>query len=433
MENNYQKLVHKIHAPDGLDERVLSAALRAAGAGRSERRSRKPALRAAVCAVCALALVLGTVTLRPAGEPGEGPGAAPAMRLDCAFGLTACAAGTGQTVRPNANGGLAFLCGEGQLDEEEGCYTGCLFQVEGEKIQTVSLAIDRGGLCRYVLHTGMTDGEIAAARQAMAEGTLTTAAITREEDGGWSMPEMTALGSAVSEDYDPAVRYGFWVPPEEITVDRTMDMQEAFQANVDVFDGAVLTVAVTLEDGTIQSRDYRLSTGRLKTVREGGTWRMLPMLAGEDEPYLYGIYAVSETESRWLEWPVQGASTISLSNPYGELDNGTVHAGIDIPAESGAPVLAAADGTVAEAGFDAGKGSYLVLDHGDGLTTLYAHCGGLSVEKGDTVGAGEQIAAVGATGMATGPHLHFEVRQAGEAQNPVVYFDSATRAALRTE
>lgn len=160
MENNYQKLVHKIHAPDGLDERVLSAALRAAGAGRSERRSRKPALRAAVCAVCALALVLGTVTLRPAGEPGEGPGAAPAMRLDCAFGLTACAAGTGQTVWPNANGGLAFLCGEGQLDEEEGCYTGCLFQVEGEKIQTVSLAIDPGRtvpLCAAHGHDGWRD------------------------------------------------------------------------------------------------------------------------------------------------------------------------------------------------------------------------------------------------------------------------------------
>ena len=93
----------------------------------------------------------------------------------------------------------------------------------------------------------------------------------------------------------------------------------------------------------------------------------------------------------------------------------------------------AADGTVTETGFDAARGNYLILDQGDGLTTMYAHCRNVDVQEGDTVKAGEMIAAVGCTGMSTGPHLHFEVRQDGEAQNPVAYFDSAIRDTLKAE
>ena len=64
---------------------------------------------------------------------------------------------------------------------------------------------------------------------------------------------------------------------------------------------------------------------------------------------------------------------------------------------------------------------------------MYAHCLSVGVKTGDTVKAGETVAAVGATGMATGPHLHFEVRQDGKAQNPVAYFDSAIRDTLAAE
>lgn len=87
------------------------------------------------------------------------------------------------------------------------------------------------------------------------------------------------------------------------------------------------------------------------------------------------------------------------------------------------PVLALADlpETAAE----------VVIDHGDGLSTLYGQCRDFTVEEGDTVRAGEMIGAVGKTGMATGAHLHFEVRQDGEPQNPVAYFDSDVRDTLR--
>ena len=95
--------------------------------------------------------------------------------------------------------------------------------------------------------------------------------------------------------------------------------------------------------------------------------------------------------------------------------------------------MAAADGTITEVGYDTERGNYLVIDHGDGLTTLYGQCRDFTVEAGDIVQAGEMIGAIGATGMATGPHLHFEVRQDGVPQDPVMYFDSDVRDTLRAE
>ena len=98
---------------------------------------------------------------------------------------------------------------------------------------------------------------------------------------------------------------------------------------------------------------------------------------------------------------MEGSNTVSLSNRYGYRvapggNGGTFHAGIDIPAEKGAVVKAAAAGTVTEAAFDADRGNYVVLDHGEGMETVYAHCLSLSVETGETVETGQEIAAVGA-------------------------------------
>lgn len=336
---------------------------------------------------------------------------------------------------PNANGGLAFRAGgEGSWSEGDGYYTGCMFQVTGENIVSVSLSIDRGGLYRYQLHTGLTEEEIAGYRQAMAEGTLTAAAISQAEDGSWYMPEMTALGADAAEAYDPEASYGFWVPGADADAWRE-DLRAASHESIDFLDGAHLKVAVTFADGTEQTRTYTLSTGKLRFVQDAGSpgGSLLPQLAGDNEPYVYGVYAESETEGYWLEWPVQDSRTISLSNPYGERENGTFHTGVDIPAEQGAVILAVADGTVTEIGFDPELGNYVVLDHGGGLETLYGQCRDIlnGLEEGTAVAAGEMIGAVGATGMATGPHLHFEVRQDGKVQNPVAYFRSDVRDTLR--
>ena len=431
--NNYRKLMEEISVPEELEDRVLWAARRQraeqAGPKRLAKRNWKPILRGAVCAACALALVLGTVHFRPAEKSGEQPGTAPVMTYS--FGLTAYAADTGETVQPNANGGLAFDSGSGMADQETGHYTGCLFRVTGEEIRTVSLTVDRGGLYRSETRTGLTTEKVRTLWQAEEAGGPVCSVYGKDENGPMNAEVMTALGSSIKEEFDPEVLYGFWVP--EYREDPDADMRQAHWDSIDTFDGARLIVTVTFADGGEQSKTYTLSTGRLRVeYHEDGTRTMLPQLAGDEEPFVYGIYAASEAESRWLQWPVQDSRTVWKGNPYGII-NGKLHSGIDIPADQGAVILAAADGTVTETGFDAARGNYLILDHGDGLTTLYAHCRNMDVKEGDTVKAGEMIAAVGSTGMSTGPHLHFEVRQDGEAQNPVAYFDSAIRETLKAE
>ena len=116
-----------------------------------------------------------------------------------------------------------------------------------------------------------------------------------------------------------------------------------------------------------------------------------------------------------LQWPMPVAGTITSPQGYrtdpitGEI---SYHSGTDIAVPEGTPILAAADGTVTVANaLDSWGGSYgyyVKLDHGSGLTTLYAHCSSICVTAGQQVKAGEVIAYVGQTGRATGPHLHFE-------------------------
>jgi murein DD-endopeptidase MepM/ murein hydrolase activator NlpD len=94
------------------------------------------------------------------------------------------------------------------------------------------------------------------------------------------------------------------------------------------------------------------------------------------------------------------------------------HRGVDVGAPEGSPILAAADGVVRRAGSRGGYGNAVEIDHGDGTTTLYAHAAELLVREGDRVRRGQEIARVGATGRATGPHLHFEVRKDDRAVSP---------------
>jgi murein DD-endopeptidase MepM/ murein hydrolase activator NlpD len=94
------------------------------------------------------------------------------------------------------------------------------------------------------------------------------------------------------------------------------------------------------------------------------------------------------------------------------------HKGIDIAAPRGAPIQPLRPGTVLSAGKRGGFGNVVVVDHGDGLTSLYAHCDKLKVKAGDSVGAGDVIATVGSTGRSTGPHLHLEVHRDGRAIDP---------------
>lgn len=104
-----------------------------------------------------------------------------------------------------------------------------------------------------------------------------------------------------------------------------------------------------------------------------------------------------------------------------------MHEGLDFVAEVGTPVVAAGGGVVVFAGFHREFGNLVEIDHGNGVITRYGHCSKLEVKEGDVVRRGQVIAAVGETGRATGPHLHFEVRYKNVAQNPHKYLDAELR------
>ncbi len=95
------------------------------------------------------------------------------------------------------------------------------------------------------------------------------------------------------------------------------------------------------------------------------------------------------------------------------------HRGIDIPSAVGTNINAAQSGEVILAAWHSSYGNYCIIDHGGGISTLYAHCSQLLVKKGDKVALGEHIAEMGSTGQSTGSHLHFEVRVNGQHEDPI--------------
>jgi murein DD-endopeptidase MepM/ murein hydrolase activator NlpD len=115
-------------------------------------------------------------------------------------------------------------------------------------------------------------------------------------------------------------------------------------------------------------------------------------------------------------WPLVGP----ITSPFGPR-NGRMHTGIDIDGELGDPVVAAAEGTVLLSGPYFDYGNAVIIDHGDGVTTLYGHLSQTAVEPGQIVARGDLIGLVGCTGHCTGDHLHFEVRIDGTPVNPIPY------------
>ncbi len=115
-----------------------------------------------------------------------------------------------------------------------------------------------------------------------------------------------------------------------------------------------------------------------------------------------------------------GCSPYAMEPADAHCSSGHFHSGIDLAAPQGTPVMAALPGSVHVVVSPAGYGLHILMDHGDGLSTLYGHLSRTVVIDGDRVAAGVLIGAVGSTGNSTGPHLHFEIRRDGVTEDPAL-------------
>ncbi len=171
---------------------------------------------------------------------------------------------------------------------------------------------------------------------------------------------------------------------------------------------AAQTVSITYVNGVEISRTVLSSTHLSDPVGETvlvGTYTAKP---NSSTTKLYGTGEYT--------WPVNGGY---ISDPYISNRN---HKGLDIAAPANTEIFAAADGTIITAGWhNGGYGYYIVVDHGNGYETRYAHCNEILVNVGEKITKGQLIGLVGSTGRSTGNHLHFEVLFEGEHRNPAEY------------
>ncbi|MBP1575652.1 MAG: peptidoglycan DD-metalloendopeptidase family protein [Oscillospiraceae bacterium] len=177
----------------------------------------------------------------------------------------------------------------------------------------------------------------------------------------------------------------------------------------------------SIQDLSVMQKEYEANYEELSAMQKQIQAELLDIyknLNTSNEAYVGGE----------MMWPVPGYSKIS--SYYGwRFNNTDFHTGIDITGSGvhGAPVVAANTGTVVHTktcpynGYSYGYGTYIIVDHGGGITTLYAHLSAIDCKVGDIVVMGEQIGRVGNTGWSTGAHLHFEVRIDGESVNPISY------------
>jgi murein DD-endopeptidase MepM/ murein hydrolase activator NlpD len=145
---------------------------------------------------------------------------------------------------------------------------------------------------------------------------------------------------------------------------------------------------------------------------------LINLIQTRNNPFIGSLSAIPNSTGE-ISWPTSGYVTSEFGYRIHPIaGNLKFHTGIDIGADYGTPIEAADGGRVIYNSWFGGYGNTIIIDHGKGIVTLYAHCSELFVKSGQLVVKGQKIALVGSTGNSTGPHLHFEVRKNGEPTNP---------------
>jgi len=189
---------------------------------------------------------------------------------------------------------------------------------------------------------------------------------------------------------------------DTLELDDDIDTERQLQAHV-VEQEALVQREINALEAELARQQEAERQRRLREQRSGGGSSGSGAVVGSGE----------------LMWPVSGSITSGFGvrkHPvYNDLRQ---HNGIDIAAPHGTTVVAADAGTVLTSAYNSSYGNYIVISHGNGMTTLYAHLSTRSVSAGSTVSRGQQVGLIGSTGISTGPHLHFEVSVNGSRINP---------------
>ncbi|MCD8503103.1 MAG: M23 family metallopeptidase [Bacillaceae bacterium] len=241
-------------------------------------------------------------------------------------------------------------------------------------------------------------------------------------DHGISTKELLELNPSINEDtlirigdelnvtvYEPVVKV---VIEEAIKTKEEIPFQTETKEDSNMFKGDTKVE----QQGQIGERVVHYSV-----VRENGRTvkRQIVEEVVTKEPVnrviVKGTKVVPSRGTGTLAWPAVGGYISS----YQGTRWGRFHRGIDIARPTNLNILAADNGTVTFAGWDGGYGNKIIVDHNNGVRTLYAHLASMDVKVGDTVAQGSKIGTMGETGNTTGVHLHFEVYQNGQLKNPM--------------
>ena len=205
---------------------------------------------------------------------------------------------------------------------------------------------------------------------------------------------------------------------EDELAQQVIETNEVIEQLMDTLEGErALYQEVTAESNSVQAEINRLVEQQRREEerrrREREAQRAAARAAaGQNNPAVVG--------TGQLVWPASGPVTSGFGNRTHPVFGGTrFHAGIDIGAPHGASVVAADSGVVIVSTFNSSYGNFIVINHGNGMTTLYAHLSSRLVGVGASVSRGQLIGRVGSTGISTGPHLHFEVAINGARVNPL--------------
>lgn len=210
---------------------------------------------------------------------------------------------------------------------------------------------------------------------------------------------------------------------EGVSVNLEVEEQEQDKAQADLNTSSIEIAQVAInQDVEVKVQEYQKQKeeeARAEKLRQQQEASRKAALAREAQLAVSsraGASAPVTTSGQFMRPLTSG----TITSKYGRRSSG-FHTGLDLAAPKGTPIYASDAGTVVYSGSRGGYGYMIIIDHGNGYQTYYAHCSALYVSSGATVSKGQNIAAVGSTGNSTGPHLHFEIRLNGSTLNPQNY------------